>query len=83
MIIRDRAFLDSPVGDGSGWDGLCFILDVKNLEYRYLGNSYLAFYQNIKKEGRDGFMDGFLAEVGLGFMLPETHSELKGVESYA
>ena len=83
-LVRDIALENSTVGDTTlGFGGFALGLDLPNLWYRYLTDSDIALYEDIVKDGRDGWMDEYMGEVGLHLQLPETHRLLTGVEDYS
>jgi len=83
LIVRDRDLKNSPAGSGAGHGGTGFTLDPENLGLRYLEESDMALFEDVVKDGHDGSVDCYLAEVGLELALPETHSKLTGVVTYS
>lgn len=84
ILVKDRELQYSPAGDTTkGYGGSAYALDIKNIKYRYLTDSDMKYRENIIIGGKDGQTDEYLAEVGLEVQLPETHSILENVQSYA
>ncbi|MEW6014165.1 MAG: DUF5309 family protein [Candidatus Zixiibacteriota bacterium] len=84
LIVRDTILQNSPYGTTTaGYGGVAIVFDPDLVQYRYLQNSDVALYENVVRDGTDGFTDEHIAEVGLGVINPENISILKGVTTYA
>lgn len=84
LIIRDRKLQNSPAGTTTaGYGGVSIVLDPEFLQYRFLQESDAMLYENVIRDGRDGFTDEILGEIGLGLENPELISILEDVSTYA
>jgi hypothetical protein len=84
LIVRDRDLKNSPAGDTTlGHGGCAFLVDPPYLSYRYLNNSDSKLYENAVRDGHDGKKNIIRSEVGLELRIPEAHSMLESVATYA
>lgn len=79
-IVKHR-LLENGVGTGNGYGGWALCVDPKNLKFRPLRNSDTKLLMNRQQPGVDGWVDEYLAEVGLEFHVPVTSGILKNVSA--
>lgn len=59
---------------GATFGNYCVVLDMENVNYRYLSGRDTKLYTNRQANDVDGQVDEYLSEVGLQFELEQTHA---------
>ena len=76
-IVKNRLFENGAGGNGYG--GYAAALDVKKLQYFYLGDRNTKLRRNVGTPGDDGYTHEYLTECALGFHNPSVHGVGKGL----
>lgn len=70
--------IKSKVFEGPQTKGMAFLVDIENLGYKYMDDTFLR--TNIQANDADGWADEFLSEVTLTCMMEKTHAILKNTD---
>ena len=78
MLVEQVLFSNASLNDLTGIAGYALLLDVQDLEMRYLKGRMTRLEQNIQNNDIDGETDQYISEVGLEVHLEKKHGLLTG-----
>lgn len=73
----------ATTGSYPGLTASAAILDMANVEYKYLTDSDLKYEPDLKQNGLDGMKSGYIAECGIQLTHPQTHFWWNNISSAA
>jgi hypothetical protein len=75
----------APAGAGytsvAGLNHRLYVLDMKNIKYRYFKNDDTRHESKLEIPGADGYKEGYISECGLEVHHPKTHYRLDGIKT--
>lgn len=69
---------------GATYNGInhrLYVLEMKNIRYRYFKNDDMRYETKLEIPGADGYKEGYLSECGLEVHHPKTHYRLDGLRT--
>lgn len=81
MLVEHPLFTNDSLNDLTGIAGYGLLLDIGDLEMRYLKGRQVSLKENIQANDEDSRIDEYISEVGLEAHLEKKHGLLTGVQS--